>query len=162
MKVRKAVPRDIPDIRAVTLDAYSIYEEDSLIPWYNEKNIGSVKDYNDRYFSDNSCISFILEENNKIIGFAICSKSISNVPRLNPLYLPNKKLLYLFDIGIRRTTQRKGYGTFLLEYIIKWAKRNKFQNLILNTQTNSIAHKWYKKSGFIEITSEVFLNKKID
>lgn len=62
MIIREASIEDIPVIRKIALDAYSIYSEDSPLPWYYEKNIGSVKDYEARYFSDPAFITLVVED----------------------------------------------------------------------------------------------------
>lgn len=161
MNIREATVDDIPDIRKITLDAYSIYSQDSPLPWYNEKNIGSIKDYEARYFSDPAFITFVVEDEGKIIGFAICAKSIDKAFKLNPRFFAGRKPLYIFDIGVSRSVQGKGVGSELFDYIVAWAKFNKFGSVVLNTQAGSVAHKWYEKLGFKQIAAEVFLEKKL-
>ena len=70
--------------------------------------------------------------------------------------------LYLFCIAIKKAYQNKGYGKLLWEETMKIAeKHNKSNVLLCVNNRNEIAHAWYKRLGFFELASTVWMVKKM-
>ena len=59
------------------------------------------------------------------------------------------KQLELDNVIIDSNIQSKGYGTYFIDAIKKWAKQNNYQSIGLNTYTeNSRSHKFYFNQDF--------------
>ncbi len=84
--------------------------------------------------------SFVIETNKNIIGFIFCSIEITF----------NGKCLYVHDFVIHAENQDKGIGTTVLEFLEKYAKENKLNEISLNAYLYSFAYTFYKKWGFKE------------
>ncbi len=84
---------------------------------------------------------FVLELDGKYIGHLTYSKFISP-PFVNSLYAE--------ELVVGKEYRSCGYGTFLLDRLVKEAKRLKFERILLDTWNNkkNKSIKFYTKHGF--------------
>lgn len=79
--------------------------------------------------------NFVLEENNEIIGYA-------------GLWVTYEQS-QITTIGIRKESQRKGYASKLMEFLLDFAKDKKCEVMSLEVRvSNDNAIKLYEKYGF--------------
>lgn len=89
-----------------------------------------------------------LNENNTGNNYFIVSNSKENIGVLNTTIDRRKGT---FDIGLSSKFRGKGYGKRLLETAIDFLESKDIENVYLIViETNKIAHKMYKKRGFME------------
>jgi len=90
----------------------------------------------------------IMEENNELIGTAW----ITN----------NGRRLYLHHMGVKRDQQRKGYGSQLMEEILKFAASRHMQIKLEVHNHNMAARKLYEKFGFGDLEGyRVLINRNV-
>lgn len=78
-------------------------------------------------------------ETGEIIGFTILQKVVNE--------------LHLLNVCVRQQFQGEGLGTFILNFIIDYAKDSSFSLLVLEVRSsNSRAQKLYLKVGFNEMS----------
>jgi len=73
--------------------------------------------------------------------------------------------IHINNIAVKTNYQNKGLGKKLLDYIIKYSKRNKFRLITLEVRpSNSTAVNLYSKSGFkkMRIRRDYYSNPKED
>ena len=87
---------------------------------------------------------------NKIIGFAFCETFVFR----------EGKHLMIEELAICVDHQDRGYGTKIIKFIERLAKKSKIKKIIVITSTTQRAIKLYKKLGFNE-TDEKVLEKQI-
>jgi ribosomal protein S18 acetylase RimI-like enzyme len=62
------------------------------------------------------------------------------------------------NVVIEKEYQNKGYGKALMDYIIKYAKEEEYNDIILSVYCfNEKAIKLYEKKGFKKLTQEMIL-----
>ena len=101
-----------------------------------------------KFINENNNYGFILQLNDKLIGFAYGFMHLS----------PNgKKSFYLDSIDIMKEYQNNGYGSKLIEFIKEFAKENNcFEMYLISNKNNKSACKCYEKSkGFINSNDDV-------
>ena len=92
---------------------------------------------------------FVIEENNKIIGFVSSIFDGTNLEILN--------------LVIQREEQSKGYGTKLLTALFEWVAPLGLMHIFLEVRkTNYKAISFYQKLGFkiIHVRKEYYCNKE--
>lgn len=97
----------------------------------SEKSILSdLKDDNYTYF-----VLKNVQEKNEIIGYIAMSHIIDTMD--------------IISIVIKKDYQRKGLASYLLNYVIDFARQIKITNILLEVRTsNKLAQKLYEKYGF--------------
>lgn len=66
---------------------------------------------------------------------------------------------YIFEFCIKREKQGQGMGTVFLEQIEEYVKRKQVSHIVLQTERNVPAFKFYRKNGFVELEDSVSLYK---
>ncbi|GHV08953.1 N-acetyltransferase [Spirochaetia bacterium] len=88
---------------------------------------------------------YIIQEENKIIGWLRYSLFWDNIPFMNLLF-------------VLEEYQNKGYGKKLVKYWEEKMKRNGYNNVLTSTQSNENAQHFYRKIGYIEIGGLKYLD----
>lgn len=95
--------------------------------------------YEELVFSDKI---FVIEINNKIIGYTIIDEFYDIDDTMK------KKTIYIDQICIDEKYRRKGFATILLNYVKKEAKKNGYESMCLSVnQENESAINFYEKYG---------------
>lgn len=133
--IREIQESDIPSI----LDIYNWYIENTVITFEEEKL--TLKEFTDRVHGIIQNYPFIvLEENNQVIGYAYLD-----------VFNPRVAYRYTADLSIYldQASRGKGYGSILMEEIIRIAKVKGYVNLMsLITEGNIASEKIHEKFGF--------------
>ena len=110
--------------------ALSIEEQNSDDPWTQLQFTTSIEN------SKNLC--YCLSQNGKTIGYLIAMLAVDTADILN--------------IGIDSDFKRQGYGTGLLNHLIKELRKRNISEILLEVRVgNKSAIQFYKKQGFKEI-----------
>jgi ribosomal protein S18 acetylase RimI-like enzyme len=88
---------------------------------------------------------YIIQEENKIIGWLRYSLFWDNIPFMNLLF-------------VLEEYQNKGYGKKLVKYWEEKMKRNGYNNVLTSTQSNENAQHFYRKIGYKEIGGFKYLD----
>ncbi|GHU21703.1 N-acetyltransferase [Spirochaetia bacterium] len=88
---------------------------------------------------------YIIQEENKIIGWLRYSLFWDNIPFMNLLF-------------VLEEYQNKGYGKKLVKYWEEKMKWNGYENVLTSTQSNENAQHFYRKIGYIEIGGLKYLD----
>ena len=109
----------------------SIEEQNSDYPWSQLQFTTSIEN------SNNLC--YCLNLNGKMIGYLIAMLAVDTADILN--------------IGIDSDFKRQGYGTALLNHLIKELRKRHIDEILLEVRAgNQSAIQFYKKQGFEEIS----------
>ncbi len=86
---------------------------------------------------------YVMELDNLLIAYAICIIKYNHDKNI----LINKSL-YIDDFCVDKLYQNQGYGTKLFNYLIEQAKKEGFDEIILNVWNgNDEAYSFYEKMG---------------
>ena len=88
---------------------------------------------------------FIIQDENKIIGWLRYNLFWDNIPFMNLLF-------------VLAEYQNKGYGKKLVKYWEEKMKRNGYNNVLTSTQSNENAQHFYRKIGYTEIGGFKYLD----
>ena len=123
MEVKILTSSDLPLMK-------EILEDDDM-----KFDIGNLE----RFINTQDAYGFIVKLDGKIVGFAYGYS----------LVRPDGKVMfYLHSIGILPEEQNKGFGSKLMEYILKFAKENNFSELfVITDKGNPRACHLYEKFG---------------
>lgn len=141
--IRRATINDIDDIKKLLLQVNNVHalaRPDIFIPNQTKYNDCELKEL---IKNDNKPI-FVYEENNKVIAHMFCIIEITKDSHI----LKDKKELYIDDLCVLDEYRKKGIGTKLYEFGLKYAKDNDFDYLTLNVwEGNNEAIKFYQNLG---------------
>lgn len=152
MIVRKAFESDIEAIQSIaqitwanTYTFLSNEQMEYMLDWMYSTTSLQQQMQNKHQF-------YVIEIDNKIIGFASVNKEDENICKLNKLY-------------VLPTTQKTGAGKALLQRVVAFAKENNTTELQLQVNRNNNAKDFYLKQGFtilyeadFEIGNGYFMN----
>lgn len=88
---------------------------------------------------------YVVEENEKIIGWLRYSLFWDNIPFMNMIYFMEKY-------------RNKGFGKLLVNYWENEMKLKGYKNVLTSTQSNEEAQHFYRKLGYIEIGGFKYFN----
>ncbi|MDF0693709.1 GNAT family N-acetyltransferase [Aquirufa ecclesiirivi] len=145
MQIRKAEINDIPTIQAIAEQAWrptygEILSEEQCVYMLD---IMYRTDVLKKQFDENVYF-FMLESEEGAIGFAAYEAMDDLKGKLHKIYL-------------RPLQKSKGAGTFLLEYVAKFAQQNGQKAIFLNVNRHNSAVQFYLKRGF-QIDQELDLH----
>ncbi len=103
---------------------------------------------------DKKSFSEMLESQKKegfhLIGIIDDNKIVACINFQITTLIPIGKVMYVSDLVTKEKYRKKGYGTTLLNYAVKFAKENGCKQIQLNCNYNNHkAHKFYMNYGFI-------------
>ena len=122
-------------------------------PPYNEKfSSGSAFNYLKSKFDYCAEHSFVIEEDENIIGFII----------INLSYWTFGKQALIEEIVIDEDRQGQGYGKKLMKYANNYLKSLGVESLMLWTRKDTDAYNFHLKNGFIEDENMAVMFKNFD
>ena len=122
---------------------------------YEKTNEGSrTKEYIESLLNDKTNIFIVLEKEKEIIGFLLAHEEKKG-------HLPfhkKRKFIVIDNIVIDENYRNNGYGEILLNYSIEYAKKEKYNDIVLYVyKFNENAIKLYEKKGFEVLTQDMIL-----
>jgi ribosomal protein S18 acetylase RimI-like enzyme len=148
MKIRNATGKDVAGI-AVLINRFT----NEVPAW------GLVARAEDDLKKLDTRLIWVVEDNNKLIGYAICR------PRANDgssIYAERDKILELDEIYLVPEARRKGIGSKLLRVIQTYAVKAGFTKFLVYSSVKNLAPiiDFYRDNGFQ--TWEIQMFKEID
>lgn len=104
------------------------------IDWNAENAVEYLKDY----YEQNKFVGYVYEEKEEIIGCLFALRKISG----------SKEEIYINEMAVLPEKQGQGIGTKLLNAIKKYSMENGLAGVVLYTNENAPAAKFYMKNGF--------------
>lgn len=92
---------------------------------------------------------YIVQENEKIIGWLRYNLFWDNVPFMNKIYFLDE-------------FRQKGYGRKLVKYWEEKMKEQGYANVLTSTQSNEEGQHFYRKIGYTEIGGIKYLNEPFE
>lgn len=153
--IRKAIEDDLDKILEMS-DQLTVagfpYDREVDLKWAHTQK---GKKYYREIILMTSCICFVAEINNEIIGFALAAKK--EVPQFRTV-----KVVKLEELFVKDQYRNKGIGKLLIDYFLNWAKSVGADKAAVNVYfMNEKGIEFYKREGFIpyDLTLEIPLNK---
>ena len=126
---------------AICAELYqNVYKND---PWNEEYSIDEIADYLFRFINSKTKRAYMLMSDEKVIGVALGLI----VPFIGSDYFR------LEDICISPQYQRNGFGREFIKLISACIVQENCDSILLGTQRNYPAHRFYLKNDFKEIDS---------
>lgn len=157
MKIRKLRNEDYNEvlkINEVLSDIEGLREEK-----LNSKELDLMFDNKREKYSE----SLVVEnEEGSIVGFIYC---LFSPVELNKKFIDKDLInngLYLYCMVVKKTYQNKGLGKILWAEALKIAKKNNKSSIFLQVNSNNKkAYDWYRRIGFKEKNSYIYLENRI-
>lgn len=126
----------------------------SLYPkYFREYNFEDVKDLFKQLMKNRDFIFLLVKEDKEALGYAWIER------RHYPENVFNKEYMsiYVHQISIVQSERNKGYGTFLMEEIYRFATTQAIDLVELDYWVdNKIAKEFYKKQNFVKYREFVY------
>ncbi len=94
------------------------------------------KGFNKKFDNSSSNFGFVVEINNKVIGYA----SLHVIDKIN------RRSCLIEDVVIHKNYRSKGIGRDLINHLINFSKNKKCDKIILNSSESNVI--FYEKLGF--------------
>lgn len=94
------------------------------------------KDFNKKFDNSSSNFGFVVEVNNKVIGYS----SLHVIDKIN------RRSCLIEDVVIHKNYRSKGIGRDLINHLINFSKNKKCDKIILNSSESNVI--FYEKLGF--------------
>ncbi len=140
---------NINNVEDIIETFYNIFTKE---PWNDNWTPEQLNMYIIELINTPNSLAFGLYENDKLIGISL--------GRIKHWYEGTEYSIE--ELGILPDYQNKGYGKFFFQQIEKKLLEKNIRFIILQTDRDVSAYNFYKKIGFVELTNNVMLAKRID
>lgn len=146
MYIRRAKETDMPGINNLLRQVLMVHHNGR--PDLFKAN---AKKYTDEQLAelikdDTKPIFVCVDEEENVLGYAFCVWQ----QHINNEILTDIKTLYIDDLCVDETRRGQHIGKSLYEYVLAYAKENKFYNVTLNVWSlNESAMKFYEACGLV-------------
>lgn len=146
MNIRRTVISDMPGINKLLNQVLMVHHNGR--PDLFKAN---VKKYTDEELAeiildDQKPIFVAVDDDNQVLGYAFCVYQ----QHINDNILTDVRTLYIDDLCVDEGKRGMHIGKQLYEYVLDFAKKNKFYNLTLNVWScNENAMKFYQACGLV-------------
>ena len=146
MYIRRAKETDMPGINNLLRQVLMVHHNGR--PDLFKAN---AKKYTDEQLAeliqdDTKPIFVCVDEEETVLGYAFCVWQ----QHINNEILTDIKTLYIDDLCVDETRRGQHIGKSLYEYVLAYAKENKFYNVTLNVWSlNESAMKFYEACGLV-------------
>ncbi len=135
MLVRKARLQDL-NLLGQLFDEYRQF-------YHQESNLEAAADFIKQRMKNNESIIFVVEKNDKLLGFTQLYPSFSSVSM--------QRMWVLNDLYVATAARQSGVAQKLMAAANQWAHETDSKGLILETDTDNLnAQKLYKKLGYVK------------
>lgn len=142
--IRELKREDIPACAEILM---SVYNNEM---WQCRWSLDVAKGYLCDYFEMKKFVGYVLTLDHKIIGAIFCHKKI----------WWNNSELFIDELFISPESQRKGYGTQLIQAAENYIKENNLAGFTLSTNRYAPAPNFYRKNGFVNADHVLFMFKE--
>lgn len=146
MYIRRAKETDMPGINNLLRQVLIVHHNGR--PDLFKAN---AKKYTDEQLAelikdDSKPIFVCVDDSEEVLGYAFCVWQ----QHVNNEILTDIKTLYIDDLCVDETRRGQHIGKSLYEYVVAYAKENKFYNVTLNVWSlNESAMKFYEACGLV-------------
>ena len=146
MKIRRAKNIDINGINELLYQVLMVHHNGR-----SDLFKANAKKYTDEQLAelikdDKKPIFVCVDEEENVLGYAFCVFQ----QHLNNNILTDIKTLYIDDLCVDEARRGQHIGKSLYEYVLAYAKENKFYNVTLNVWSlNESAMKFYEQCGLV-------------
>lgn len=158
MKIRKLKNSDYPVVKEIN----EVLKEVSIVErqWLSEGERKFMFARGRTRYSE----SRIIENDQKVpIGFLF---TIFDKDKLRDWLVDSFDIdhtLYLYCLAVKKEYQYKGYGAALWEETLRIAIKHHKKYILLDVNSkNAKAYSWYRRLGFEELASQVWMLKKLN
>lgn len=130
--IRTIKNNDLPECGRIYAKAFPIEH------WGIDWNTDNAAEYLKDFFEQKKFVGYVYEEKGKIIGCIFALRKISG----------SKEEIHINEMAVLPEKQGLGIGTMLLNKIKEYCIENKLAGVVLYTNENAPAAKFYKKNGF--------------
>ncbi len=143
VNIRRAELRDIPALDRLLYEVHRMHSD--VRP---DLFRAGAKKYTDAQLAailqDEKTPVFVAEADGAVAGYAFCIRK----QFVNDNSMTDVKTLYIDDLCVDETARGQQIGTQLYDYVLAFARRNKYYNVTLNVWAdNKNAVKFYEKIG---------------
>ncbi len=145
MNFRKAQAKDAAGIAEMLIDIGELHHNGrpdvykDKLQKYNEEDIKRILE------DKNSPVFVVTDKDDNVAAYAFCI--IKTVEETKALV--SRKFLYIDDFCVDKNFRKMNIGTFLMDNVIKEAKKTDVSSIELNVwEFNENAVKFYEKCGF--------------
>ena len=146
MYIRRAKETDMPGINNLLRQVLMVHHngrpdlfKENAKKYTDEQLAELIKD-------DTKPIFVCVDEEENVLGYAFCVWQ----QHINNEILTDIKTLYIDDLCVDETRRGQHIGKSLYEYVLAYAKENKFYNVTLNVWSlNESAMKFYEACGLV-------------
>jgi len=138
----------------VKIDSYVINEynenliSDNLVTMIEKQMVfienplkkNSVRDLLKEYFTEKSNAKFLIIKDVDIIGFAFFNVNFG--------FETKGKYLWLNELHIEEKYQKKGYGTLIMERLVRYCETNNIKKILGLLSKDNTASSYYQKNNF--------------
>lgn len=152
MKIRRALAKDIDRINDLLFQVAKIHA-DARPDIFK----AATKKYSDRELleiieNDETPVFVAADREGNVLGYAFCVYQITE----NSMLLQDKRTLYIDDICVDEGARGMHIGKELFDYVVAFAKENKFDNITLNVWAlNEGAYRFYEKCGMTPLKTKM-------
>ena len=152
MKIRRALAKDIDRINDLLFQVAKIHA-DARPDIFK----AATKKYSDRELleiieNDETPVFVAADREGNGLGYAFCVYQITE----NSMLLQDKRTLYIDDICVDEGARGMHIGKELFDYVVAFAKENKFDNITLNVWAlNEGAYRFYEKCGMTPLKTNM-------
>ena len=152
MKIRRALAKDIDRINDLLFQVAKIHA-DARPDIFK----AATKKYSDRELleiieNDETPVFVAADREGNVLGYAFCVYQITE----NSMLLQDKRTLYIDDICVDEGARGMHIGKELFDYVVAFAKENKFDNITLNVWAlNEGAYRFYEKCGMTPLKTNI-------
>jgi len=148
MKIEKLKKKDYPEMKNIFLDVFSNE------PWFDKwEDNKQLENYLHQLTDNNNSLSLVLlNEKDEILGVSL-GYTFS-------WWQGNE--YFIKEFFIKREKQNQGIGSKFIEKLNDYLKKIDFKYIILNTDKDTPAYKFYQKNDFQLEEKSVFMSKIID
>jgi len=148
MNIEKLKKKDYQEMKNIFLEVFS--HEPWFDKWEDEKQLNS---YLHELTDNNNSLSLVLlDKQNKIIG--------ASLGYTFSWWQGNE--YYIKEFFIKQDKQNQGLGSKFIEKLNDYLLKIGFKYIILNTDKDTPAYKFYQKNGFQLEEKSVFMSRIVD
>lgn len=136
------------DLKACAEILCAVYNNEM---WQCRWALDTAIDYLRDYYDEKKFVGFILEIDEEVCGAIFCHEKI----------WWNNSELFIDEMFIKPSLQRKGYGSALLKEAEKYIAEHKLAGFTLSTNRYAPAPQFYKKNGFVDCEHVLFMAKEV-
>jgi aminoglycoside 6'-N-acetyltransferase I len=142
--IRAIAEADLPGCAKILMSVYN----NEL--WQCRWTLARAQDYLFEYFIAKLFVGYVLLDEGQIIGAIFCHEKI----------WWNNNELFVDEMFIQPSEQRKGYGAQLLQTAENYVNKHRLAGFTLATNRFTFAPGFYRKNGFSDAEHVLFMYKE--